>query len=253
MIFISESVTIVSEVMKILLVKITLLSLFLFSHSAPAMSCRVYIQFVIRCQQDVCKEGFFAHRRLAGGLCSSILDVPGEEPIRKFDGDLSRLRKMDSFLFDGYYLISIPDHGYRYDRKVEDLRCFKQNPQGEFSYSCEDEKIQFERLDYLSDQELPTVIAEMALRSKKEAAYDQGMDFFLPVLMLAMTIWATLHFDRASGNRLAVGVFAISLLGVPHVFWGRSSWILSTLVGWAFCLIWICVKLIVRSRKNKEQ
>jgi hypothetical protein len=236
--------------MKSLFVQITL-AMF-FSVNVSAMSCKIYVHFVVRCQQDVCKDGFFAHRKLAGSLCSTILDVPFDEPVRKFDGQLSRLRQRDSMLFDGYYQITIPDFGYRYDRSIENLRCFQTNENGELSLSCEDEAVEFERLDFPANKEVSAVIAEMANRARQEGAFDRMMDFALPVLVFAIMMWAGVSFKRASGNKLAASVFAVSLLGVPHVFWGREAWILSTLAAWIFCLVWLIAKLTVRYRNRKE-
>lgn len=219
-----------------------------YSTAASALSCVHIVHFIVRCQDDVCTEGFFAPRRMAGESCETILDVQENEPIQKFDGKFGPLRKGDSEKLNGYFRIGVMDR-FRLNRNVENLRCFKRNDEGAFSLICSGERMKMEKLDYPADREISSVISDLVSQSKRANILNWMLDLLLPAVTLPLMIWSGRRFRKRHGNKLAAVVFLVSSIGISHFFLGRASWFLTCIVGWLFCLVWIIAKLLDRRGK----
>jgi hypothetical protein len=216
---------------------------------ASALSCRVPLEFIIKCNSGTCSEGFFAIHRLSGSRCSTRLDVHGNEKLYAFDGQLGVLHT-DNEPLNGYYSIEVKDSPIIGHDDLKYMRCITIDESGVVSIKCRDHG-KLTKLKYSADTNFEAVIADYVTKTLWENRLTELLRWIFPMFVLGVLGVAFYQRKKKYAGKINLLLFVVSLVGLFEIFYGRPSWILAGLVGALYSLSWWVLRIFNRIRSRK--
>ena len=204
--------------------------------NAQSMSCMVVHEILIKCENSKCQEGLILPKKATEVFCDEILNLNGSEKIRPLDPNLFLVKH--SLIKDGYYIIQC--HGLM-DYKIENF--FQVSKDGFLTGNClRDPQSPFKVVPQNYPLEMPIneIQKKLVFQSKIQWAKNLLINWILPLLVV-MCLLGIKKFGRRHETKLIVGLIFISCFGLSQLFFGRFTWIWSSLIG-----IVISIGLLIR-------
>lgn len=189
--------------------RILIITVILFYNAfALATSCHTPVDFIVKCTDGNCGEGFFAYRRYCN---SHILDVSENQKTYKFDQKSFSQFNLKTEGFNGFYSLHFDHLGYIIDEKDESI----ESPLIDFtdegiSFERIDSNAKFEKLNFSKDLSLKQLQSEYAQQSKTASRKERFFNLItgLPILLLIILLHTKWR-RRASALRARLLIFTL--------------------------------------------
>lgn len=203
------------------------------SSSTFATSClTLRSQFIVKCENDICVEGFFKNERYSssGIGCNRVLDVQKEDPIHRINGNLASVKSTNEIL-NGYYSVQSIYPSRYYRRREKDNRCFKNfSEENSVNLECFKNPSEFKKLNYPTTETVESVQQEYVTETKHDYYISWIIKWAFGPLLLAL-----MYLNIKSKKRIFYAtafwmIFYLSLIGIlGYISTGWASWLFSGL------------------------
>lgn len=185
------------------------ISVLLLSSQTLARKCSRPVDFIIKCVNGNCEEGFFAYRVYCK---SQLYNVTENQKTYKFNQKYLAQVNIDSKKLNGFYAIHFDDLRYFTDEKNEEIesRDVELSAGGLIFLRPNSELI---KLDFKNELSIKDVQREYAKKSTTESLKSTTLNILpaLPMLffiILIHTRW------RKKATKIRTGLFVITVLGI---------------------------------------
>jgi len=219
-----------------LLLKIIILAQFIWIGNIYALSCKSPdIQFVVKCQNDICTDGFFLFRKSRDSACSSMLDVVDSDPIYKLTNDFSTIKSNNEILNGFYKIDQKKDLSIRRDYVKSLSKCFSENSNNIVTTSCFEKGTKFTPLEYEAQNTIDYVKNDFVEKSNFENLLTEILKYLLPVLMVFFVGLSLRYNDSKHIGKIMTVIFILILITIPDMLLsGWPSWARSGVLGFLY-------------------
>ena len=229
------------------LFKLIILVQFIWIGNASALSCKIPdLKFVVKCQNDICVEGFFLFLKSRGSGCSTMLDIKTSDLIYKLSSDFSSI-KSNSEILNGFYKLPLKKDLYIKRDYLNYSKCFSENSQNIISTDCFNKGTEFIPLDYKNQESTEFVKNAFVEKSEFESLKIQIMKIIFPIIMLifiGLSIW---YNDSKHIGKILTAIFILILAAAPDMLLsGWISWLRTGFYGLIYFIGFI-IFLFIRS------